>query len=82
MNPIVGLCITMEKYKSNLPLHFLFLGMQKAFDCGPCLVITSSHQESEAERGAGGDIDIIRDLDIESIVWSAVGDTILQHRYY
>ncbi|CAK1601914.1 unnamed protein product [Parnassius mnemosyne] len=36
MYPIFALRILMEKHREkNMPLHFLFLDLQKAFDCVP-----------------------------------------------
>ncbi|PZC74908.1 hypothetical protein B5X24_HaOG207038 [Helicoverpa armigera] len=75
MDPVFALRIVMEKYRAkNTPLHFLFLDMQKAFDCVPRMMIPWALRSKGVPEVY---VDIIRDMyrDSDSVVRTAVGDT-------
>ncbi|XP_047984428.1 uncharacterized protein LOC125224952 [Leguminivora glycinivorella] len=75
MDPIFALRIVMEKYRrKKTPLHFLFLDMEKAFDCVPREMIWWAMRAKGVPEIYVG---MIRDMyrDSESMVRTAVGDT-------
>ncbi|CAK1593075.1 unnamed protein product [Parnassius mnemosyne] len=75
MDPIFALRILMEKHREkNMPLHFLFLDLQKAFDCVPREMIWWALRSKLVPETY---VEIVRDMyrNSDSIVRTAVGDT-------